>query len=53
MFVFAVPMFRRVFPSFFSEENQFIWSRIRFCAMACTELGHGKHKGWLWEKKTL
>lgn len=51
MFIFAVPLFRRVFPSFFSEEDQFLWSRIRLCAMACTELGHGKCEGWLWKKR--
>ncbi|KAM4818655.1 uncharacterized protein RHO17_003829 [Thomomys bottae] len=43
--------FRRVLPSFFSEEDRYFWSRNRFCAIACTELGHGKCEGWLWKKR--
>lgn len=50
LFVFTVSLFRRVLPSFFSEEDQYFWSRTRSYAMACTELGHGGCKGWLWKK---
>ncbi|XP_062039039.1 uncharacterized protein LOC133752666 [Lepus europaeus] len=44
-------VFRKVLISFFSEEDQYVWSRTRFCAVACTELGHGICEGWLWKKR--
>ncbi|XP_077649756.1 uncharacterized protein LOC113199935 [Urocitellus parryii] len=48
---FDLSWFRRVLPSFFSEEDRLFCFRTRFCAMACTELGHGKCEGWLWKKR--
>lgn len=50
-YVFAVSCFRRILPSFFSEEDHCFWSRTQFHATACTELGHGKCEGWLWIKR--
>ncbi|XP_076774567.1 LOW QUALITY PROTEIN: uncharacterized protein LOC117694996 [Arvicanthis niloticus] len=42
---------RRFLPTFFSEEDRRSWSKNRFCAIAYTELGHGKCEGWLWHKR--
>ncbi|XP_042125067.2 connector enhancer of kinase suppressor of ras 2-like isoform X3 [Peromyscus maniculatus bairdii] len=43
--------FKRLLPTFFSEENRRSSSKPRFCAIACTEMGHGKCEGWLWHKR--
>uniref|UniRef100_A0ABK0LZU7 Testis expressed gene 16 n=2 Tax=Rattus norvegicus TaxID=10116 RepID=A0ABK0LZU7_RAT len=43
--------FKRLLPTFFSEEDRHSWSKNQFCAIACTELGHGKCEGWLWHKR--
>ncbi|XP_051035404.1 uncharacterized protein LOC127218429, partial [Phodopus roborovskii] len=43
--------FRRLLPTFFSEENRRSLSKTRFCAIACTNLGHGNCEGWLWHKR--
>lgn len=48
---FAVSWFRKLLPTFFSEEDCRSWSKAQFCAIACTELGHGKCEGWLWHKR--
>lgn len=51
LIVFAVSWFKRLLPTFFSEENRRSSSKPRFCAIACTEMGHGKCEGWLWHKR--
>lgn len=51
LFVFAVSWFRRNLTTFFSEENRRSGSKTRFCAIACTDLGHGDIEGWLWHKR--
>ncbi|KAL6088625.1 hypothetical protein STEG23_009059, partial [Scotinomys teguina] len=43
--------FKRHLPTFFSEEERRPVSKTRICAIACTDLGHGKCEGWLWHKR--